>query len=177
MSYQTEVKNFFIIKTKIWKRQFFKIYLTLYYILHIKARKVITIARRINSSKNVQDTWNINIYCTPLPEYTETVRKTKLHTRNKVNSKKKNRSRNIIWFNPPYTQSVKTNIAAKGLSLMDKHFGKSNQNKYFNRKTIKLSYSCMPNMEAVISGHNRKLLNPKIIYNRSAIRLQNRRPN
>jgi len=31
-------------------------------------------------------------------------------------------------------------------------------NKSFNRNTIKLSYSCMPNMDALISGHNRKIL-------------------
>ena len=79
----------------------------------------------------------------------------------KSTPKKKNRSRNIIWFNPPYRQSVKTNIAAKFYSLIDKHFGKSNLNKYFNIKTIKLSR--MPNIEAVISGHNRKLLNHKPI--------------
>jgi hypothetical protein len=74
-------------------------------------------------------------------------------------SKKKNRTRQTIWFNPPYSQSVKTNVGAKFLSLVNKHFGKSELNKYYNRKTIKISYSCMPNMEAIISGHNRKLLN------------------
>ena len=36
---------------------------------------------------------------------------------------KKNRSRNIKWFNPPYNQSVKTNIRAKFLALIDRHFG------------------------------------------------------
>ena len=77
-------------------------------------------------------------------------------------SKKKNRARQIIWFNPPYSQSVKTNVGAKFLALINKHFGKSELNKYYNRKTIKISYSCMPNMEAVISGHNRKLLNAPV---------------
>ena len=71
---------------------------------------------------------------------------------------KRKRSRKILWFNPPYSQSVKTNLGAKFLFLIDKHFGKSNLKKYFNRKTVKVSYSCMPNMEAVISGHNRKVL-------------------
>ena len=28
-------------------------------------------------------------------------------------NKKRSRNRNIIWFNPPYSQSVKTNIGAK----------------------------------------------------------------
>jgi len=30
--------------------------------------------------------------------------------------------------------------------------------KYFNRNTIKISYSCMPNMASIISGLNKKLL-------------------
>ena len=34
----------------------------------------------------------------------------------------RNRSRNIIWFNQPYTRNVKTNIGRKFLTLIDKHF-------------------------------------------------------
>lgn len=30
--------------------------------------------------------------------------------------------------------------------------------KLFNKKTVKLSYSCMPNMQSIISGHNKKIL-------------------
>ena len=30
--------------------------------------------------------------------------------------------------------------------------------KYLNRSTITVSYSCMTNIEAVLSGHNKKLL-------------------
>ena len=82
----------------------------------------------------------------------------KYEKKNDNKQKKKSRSRNIIWFNPPYSQSVKTNIGAKFLNLIDKHFKKSEMQKYFNRKTVKISYSCMPNIESIISGHNRKLL-------------------
>ena len=31
------------------------------------------------------------------------------------------RSRNIIWFNPPFSQTVKTNVAKKFFHLLDKH--------------------------------------------------------
>ena len=48
------------------------------------------------------------------------------------------------------------------MALINKHFGKSELNKYYNRKTIKISYSCMPNLETVISGHTRKLLNAPV---------------
>ena len=68
------------------------------------------------------------------------------------------RRKDAIWFNPPYSDNVKTNVGRQFLNLIDKHFGKSDLKKYFNRNTVKVSYSCMPNMESFISGHNRKLL-------------------
>ena len=37
----------------------------------------------------------------------------------------RNRARNINWINPPYSESVKTNVGAKVLSLFDKHFKNS----------------------------------------------------
>ena len=40
---------------------------------------------------------------------------------------KRKRTRNIIWFNPPYNQNVKTNIGSKFLALINKHFGNSSQ--------------------------------------------------
>ena len=73
-------------------------------------------------------------------------------------NKNKNRNRKILWFNPPYSDSVKTNLGSKFLSLLDKHFKNSKYKKFFNRSTIKVSYCCMPNMESIISGHNRKIL-------------------
>ena len=73
---------------------------------------------------------------------------------------KKHRSRNILWFNPPYNSAVSTNIARKFLQLIDKHFPKdSTLHKYFNRNNVKVSYSCMQNIQSVINNHNKKLLN------------------
>ncbi len=34
-----------------------------------------------------------------------------------------------------------------------------------NRNTVKLSYSCMPNIQQKISNHNKKLLNPSVVTN------------
>ena len=76
----------------------------------------------------------------------------------KSTTKKKQRSRQIIWFNPPFSQSVQTNVAAQFLGLIDKHFGNSNLKKYFNRQTIKVSYSTTSNMQNVINSHNRKVI-------------------
>ena len=70
-----------------------------------------------------------------------------------------NRSRNIIWFNPPYNRNVKRNIGRQFLRLIDQSFPVGHKlRKIFNRNTLKLSYSCMPNVTQIISGHNKTIL-------------------
>ena len=72
---------------------------------------------------------------------------------------RKNRPRNITWFNPPYSQNVKTKVEKCFLALIDKHFPKSNPlHKILNRNTLKLSYSCMNNVKAIISNHNKAVI-------------------
>ena len=72
------------------------------------------------------------------------------------------RIRKIIWFNPPFNQTVKTNVAKLFLRLLDKHFPKSHLlHKIFNRNTIKVSYSCMNNVSQIIKQHNRNVSNKK----------------
>ena len=67
--------------------------------------------------------------------------------------------RNILYFNPPYSQGVRTNVGAKFLKLINKHFPKSNPlSKIINRNSVKISYRCSPNMGQIISSHNPKLL-------------------
>ena len=73
--------------------------------------------------------------------------------------KKRKRYRQVIWFNPPYSANVKTNIGKRFFGIILKHFPVDSElGKLFNKKTVKLSYSCMPNMMSVISGHNKKIL-------------------
>lgn len=72
---------------------------------------------------------------------------------------KRNRRRRCIYYNPPYCQSVKNNIGKAFLKLIDKHFGIDHAyNRIFNRSTVKLSYSCMPNASSIIKAHNKKIL-------------------
>ena len=40
------------------------------------------------------------------------------------------RKRHILWFNPPYSTSVKTNVGAMFLKLVDKHFPKLSTEKH-----------------------------------------------
>ena len=71
----------------------------------------------------------------------------------------RNRKRKVIWFNPPFSANVKTNIGRKFLSLIRKHFHPLHRlNKIFNTRTVKVSYCCMRNMSSIISGHNRYVL-------------------
>ena len=74
--------------------------------------------------------------------------------------KKKSRKRNTTWYNPPWdSPHVKTNLGKKFLGIIDKCFPPNHPlNKIFNRHTLKLSYSCMPNMKTIISAHNKKIL-------------------
>ena len=68
------------------------------------------------------------------------------------------RKRNVTWFNPPYSATVKTNIGKKFLKLVDKCFTPDHKlHKLINRNTVKVSYSCMPNMKQVIAKHNCKI--------------------
>ena len=87
------------------------------------------------------------------------------YTQTKENKSKHNRSRNIIWFNPPYSRNVITNVAKSFLNLLDHHFPKSNKlHKIFNRNTVKVSYSYTESISSIISSHNKKLIKNNVPY-------------
>ena len=74
-----------------------------------------------------------------------------------------NRKRKIIWFNPPYSINVSTNIGKSFLTILDRYFPKSHElYKIFNRNNVKISYSSMPNFASVINLHNKKIINNNI---------------
>ena len=53
---------------------------------------------------------------------------------------------------------MKTNIGKYFFRLLNKHFPPGHKlYKIFNKNTLKLSYSCMPNLKAKIDGHNKKI--------------------
>ena len=79
--------------------------------------------------------------------------------------KKRSRKRVVTWFNPPWSNSVKTNLAERFLSLVDeagKKFKGTPLGYIFTRATIKISYGTTRNMKAHIAAHNKKILNTKI---------------
>ena len=82
-----------------------------------------------------------------------------INEQNNANNRRK-RKRNIVWYNPPFSKSVKGNLGCTFLKLLNKHFPKDNKlHKIINRNTVKLSYSTMSNMKRIIQSHNSKLSN------------------
>ena len=81
----------------------------------------------------------------------------------KNNSKdKRNKKRKIIYFNPHFLSGVKSQVGAQILKLVDSCFTKTNPlHKIFNRHTIKVSYRTTPNIQQIITSHNKTLLGQK----------------
>ena len=77
----------------------------------------------------------------------------------KSGKKRRRKPRNVIYFNPPYSKTVKTNVIKLFLSLIDKHFPKGHKfHKCFNRNTVKATYCTLSNMMDKIGNHNAKIL-------------------
>ena len=73
--------------------------------------------------------------------------------------KRKCRTRRITWFNPPFSVNIKTNVGKEFLLLLDKHFPKGHfLHSTLNRNTVKVSYSCLPNMGRRLAKHNSKVI-------------------
>ena len=94
--------------------------------------------------------------------FTETLN---YHKSNSGQKRKRPRRRKITWFNPPFSETIKTNVAAAFLSLIDKYFKGKELGKYFNRATVKVSYSCMPNLDVIIAGNNKQILKKNVEEN------------
>ena len=72
---------------------------------------------------------------------------------------KRNKSRKITWFNPPFNLNLITNVGKEFLSLVDSCFPVDHPlRKIFNRNTLKISYRCTPSVKSAIDGHNKKQL-------------------
>ena len=73
--------------------------------------------------------------------------------------KNRKRQRKIIWYNPPFSKNVATNIGERFFELVRLHFPPQHPfHALFNKKTIKLSYSCMINMDGIVKSHNKAIL-------------------
>ena len=75
---------------------------------------------------------------------------------------KKNRQRNIICFNPPFSRAVSTNVKKRFLQLLRHHFPPSSKlHKIFNKNTVKTRCCCTQDVASIIKSH-KKLINTSI---------------
>ena len=89
------------------------------------------------------------------------INKLAYHTQSAINqeNKNKNRKRNVVWFNPPYSKSVTTRIGQSFLHLLDTYFPKKHIfNKIFNRNKVTVSCSSIQRIKAILNNHNRNIL-------------------
>ena len=83
---------------------------------------------------------------------------------------KRSRSINVIWFNPRYNSTVSTNIVYKFLQAVDDCFTPDHPlRKIFNRNTLKLSYSGMPNVKSIISNNIKSVLENQSVTSASQV--------
>ena len=118
--------------------------------------------------KRIENSSNKAVFDASRNEYEEPLLKSgcksNLELQKEISSEKKNRQRrrNIIWFNPPFSQTVKTNVARLFLRLLDKHFPRSHILRIlFNRNTIKVSFSCMESIAQILKKYNQQISSRK----------------
>ena len=91
-----------------------------------------------------------------------------IYTDKKDIKQKRNLSRNINWFNPPFNKNVSSNVAKRFLNLLDNYFPKSSKlHAIFNRNTVKVSYSCTQNMSSTIKSQNKKVMKKDVKKSKS----------
>ena len=88
--------------------------------------------------------------------------------------KKRNRRKRQHWFNPPHSDNLRTNIGEKFINIVKSEFTEDHVlHSIFNVNTVRLSYSCMPNMSSKISMHNGKVFQEHMKENEENIQNQN----
>ena len=123
-----------------------------------------TISERLS-----RNSLNAEIFEQSKPDYEEALKKCGYKAKlqyiqpNLQQNNTRRRTQKIIWFNPPFSVKVKTNVAKIFLQLIDTHFPPANKlHKIFNRNTVKVSYSCTQNISQILNGHNKKVTQIKL---------------
>jgi hypothetical protein len=109
---------------------------------------------------------NEDVFKTSIPPYQAALESSGHHHKLEFNPEEKRqcrtrtRRRNVTWFNPPFDSGVKTNVGGQFLKIIYESFPRGHiLQKIFNKNTLKVSYSCMPNIKTVIDAHNKKVMN------------------
>ena len=72
--------------------------------------------------------------------------------------KSRNRSRKMLYFNPPFSLNVETNIGKEFLEIIRNFPRNSPLRQIINTNYIKLSYRTSKNMESELARHNNRVL-------------------
>ena len=76
--------------------------------------------------------------------YNVSLKYTPTQNQDENNQQREQRKQKIMWFNPPYSLDVRTNVGKLFLKLLDHHFPRAHKfYKIFNCNTVKISY-CYP---------------------------------
>ena len=124
-----------------------------------------------NIPKNINDrlcklSSNEEIFNRAIPPYQEALvragydYKLRFYQTNNTNSSKKNRTRTrkCVYWNPPFSKNVKTNLVAEFLKII-RSFPQSNVlAPMINTNKIKASYKTVPNMARQVSRKNGRVL-------------------
>ena len=98
-----------------------------------------------------------------IPPYEDALKKSGYNTKlqySKETAPRRQRKRNVVWFNPPYSMNVKTNVGKVFFNLLNLHFPPHHRmRKLFNKNTVKVSYCSMENMMNIVQRHNATILN------------------
>ena len=114
-----------------------------------KSNSSVSISRRLTDISS-----DVGIFTDASPLYNDALKRSGydeeleyMACRKEGRKTRRNRQRNITWFNPPYSSNVATNIDRRFRSLVSKHFPKNSPlHKIFSRNTLKLSCSGMPSV-------------------------------
>jgi len=108
---------------------------------------------------------NETIFNNAIPQYQDALAKSgynyqlkyRDYSNNTNTSIKPIRQRRVIWYNPPYSRNIKTKISSKFLKLIKDIFHSKHPLHKYLTLTLKLSYSCCPNLEQTITAHNKSV--------------------
>ena len=95
-------------------------------------------------SERLSKNSNQEIFITAKVEYEDALKKSgcnvDLKYTNNKSEKPKTQKRNIVWFKPPLSKYVSTNVAKTFFQLVRKHFPRSHKlHKIFNSNIVKVS--------------------------------------
>ena len=113
-----------------------------------------SIAKRISDNSSSKDIFDKSILIYQNALYESGFKEELKYTPSDKNFEEENGQktrRRKIWFNPPYSRSVKTNIGKNFLHLLVKHFPANNKmHKIFNKNTVKVSYTSLKNIKSKV---------------------------